>query len=63
VANKEQEIYAVRLAIKNATQMLRTNIFSMRAAIVLNKPDVIVEILNEMEKTVLELELKSFRSN
>lgn len=63
MANKEQEIYAVRLAIKNATQMLRTNIFSMRAAIVLNKPDVIVEILNEMEKTVLELELKSFRSN
>jgi hypothetical protein len=41
--------------ISTAVHMLRSNITSLRATIVLDKPDMLLEIVNDMEKTLGEL--------
>jgi hypothetical protein len=61
--DNKQKAYELSLAAKNAVQMLRTNISAIRYAIVMNKPQMVVEIINEMDKTVSELELKVRKSN
>jgi len=35
--------------------MLRANLSAIRAAHVLNQPEMLIDAVNEMEKTVLEL--------
>jgi hypothetical protein len=41
--------------IATAVQMLRANISALRATVVLDKPDMMIEIVNEMDKTIEEL--------
>jgi hypothetical protein len=41
--------------IKTAVHMLRSIVTSLRATIVLDKPDMLLEIVNDMEKTLAEL--------
>lgn len=41
--------------IATAVQMLRSSISALRATIVRDKPDMMVEVVNEMDKTIEEL--------
>jgi hypothetical protein len=41
--------------IATVSLMLRTNIAALRASVVLDKPDMMMEIINEMDKTIEEL--------
>jgi uncharacterized protein Yka (UPF0111/DUF47 family) len=41
--------------IATAVHMLRSNVASLRATIVLDKPEMLIEIVNQMEKTLDEL--------
>jgi hypothetical protein len=60
--DKRKEAQEMNLAVQNAVTVLRNNIFMIRHAIVKDNPQLIVELLNEIEKTVSELEWKRIKT-
>ena len=60
--DKGQEAQEMNLAVQNSVTVLRNDIFMMRHAIVKGNPQLVVELLNEIEKAVSELEWKRIKT-
>jgi hypothetical protein len=52
---RNSEIY---VAVRTATHMLKANLTAVRAAIVMDDQAMLVEAVNEMEKTIRDLNSK-----